>query len=223
MCHAQSVYLRCPSERLAQILPRDKAGVPLKAADRSFNADLAYGFVQSLLETDAEIAAILIDTSHPTSVSAARNNTALVNQRRRAAHHRQITEAGFCYSIFAGQLIMNLLMVTLERTGLRPTFFDVVLDKAALKKKHERQWRDILRNAAADNDTTVDVAWTSEQQEPLLLLPDLVAGILLRDAVAGDVQRARQALQDAGRAGRISLQDGYKIPLPQQDAGTADC
>ena len=200
-----------------RILPRDKTGALLKAADSGFSADRAYEFVRQLLDTDVDVAAILIDTSHPASVAAARSNTELVNQRRQAVHHRKMTEAGFSYGIFAGQLITDLLMASLERTGCRPTFFDVVLDNAALKAVQERQWRDWLRAAGANNDTSVgDVVWTSEQAEPLLLLPDLVAGILLRDAVAGDCQRARQALQDAGRAGRLSIRDGYNIPLPQQ-------
>lgn len=202
------------ADALQRILPRRMDGKLLKSSDNEFSAEVAYRFVDDLLLSDAEIAAILIDPAHPTSVSAARNNAALVNRRRQTLHHPKISEAGFGYSIFTAQLVTNILMVSLNRKGSRPTFFDVVLDKGCLRSVDERRWQTALKDAADCYGTTVGrVEWTHEEHEPLLLLPDLVAGILHRDAIQGDVQRARQLLQDAGRAGRISLQDGHKIQL----------
>lgn len=199
---------------LLQILPRGSNGKLLKSSDIEFTADVAFEFIDHLLSSDAEVAVILIDPAHPTSIATAQNNTDLVNRRRQDHHHPKIKKAGFSYSILAAQLVTNALMVTLTRTGHCPSFFDVVLDKASLRSVDECRWRDGLRNAASNNNTTIGrVEWTHEEHEPLLLLPDLVAGVLHRDAIYGDVQRARQLLQDAGREGRISFQDGHKIKL----------
>lgn len=202
------------TEALLRLLPRGANGALLKSSDLEFSADVAFEFVNRLLSSNAEVAAILIDPAHSTSISAAWNNTALVNMRRKDVHLSKISKAGFSYSIFAARLVTNILMVALNRTGSRPSFFDVVLDKSPLSPMQERQWRAGLKSAAHNHNASVArVMWTDEGHESLLLLPDLVAGILHRDAIRGDVQRARQLLQDAGRIGRISLHDGHKFQL----------
>ncbi len=199
-------------KKLLAILPKDSSGGFIKSSHKEFTPKKAANLVQALLKSNIQIAALLIDPTHPKSIQAAQNTTKIVNAHRQEAHHPKITEAGQTYIHFVWQVIHNVLKTTLEQTGELPEFFDVVLDKGPLKNRHQSQYRKALKDAAENNGRCIrKVEWSDEESEPLLNIPDLVAGIFHRDASYGDASTARQILQDAGRSGRISIQDGLKI------------
>lgn len=75
-----------------------------------------------------------------------------------------------------------------------------------------------LRRICAENGLRIErFEWRREEDEPLLLLPDLFGGILCREDRYRDVGPAAQRLWDAGRDGRFKL-----VNKPPSKKGSLD-
>jgi len=205
---AVGVYTLKEQEAL-NLLPVDSLGNPMKASDPRVGPSQALEFAKCLLATDCEIAAILIDPAGNKSVAAARSLSQLSSQRRQALHRRRIRPANLGYSLFVARVVCNLLEVTLLRRGKLPSYVDLVLDEAILSRTQKTEFAEGLKQAGHPKIRFGRVDWCHEKDEPLLLLPDHVAGILHRQATRGDQSNACVALLGAAQMGRIAIQDGY--------------
>lgn len=201
-------------EQLLRILPRGTNGERLKSSSLEMSDAIATAFLRALLASDVEIAIVQIDPGSAQSVEVAAKATARVNEAREAVHHRQVTQQQFTYTLFVARAIINVLAHHAKRRKAIPTFLDVVLDQANLGRVHERQFVDMIRHSAEQAEITVsEVRWSDEQAHPLLLLPDIVAGVLYRGATDPDALKmdSLKLLLQAGKSGGIAVQDGYTI------------
>jgi hypothetical protein len=206
---AASSMLRC--------LPRSSSGTLLKSSDQALSEAQVVDFLTYLLASDCDVAAILIDPGGAESISVAHKGATLSSARRQAVHHAKISAASLGYSLLATQAIVNALTLTTERKGQLPTYVDVVLDAANIPRRHQRHFAQFLRKASEPRVRFGRIEWAHEDSEPLLLLPDLVAGVLHRQGTVGDVRDSCRMIIKAAKAGRVSLQDGHKIRTEQDN------
>lgn len=197
------------------ILPRGTAGQLLKSSSREWNRDMATHFVQDLLATPAQVAAFLVNPGDPANVEVFRNSAERANEGRRRFReglksdeerrkHPDITGHDLHYQLFLSWVLIELQRITLNRTNRRMTFTDVVLDNKSIAE-FQRQWfEQEFRRIADEHQWRIGrMDWCREEDEPLLLLPDLVAGIIHREEVHRDVGPAAFKLWDADRDGRV--------------------
>jgi len=198
-------------------LPRAPSGKLLKSSDLGLSEELVLQFLKHLLASKCEIAAILIDPGGDKSIRTAQSGAALATERRQAVHHGKISASALGYSLLVAQAVINVIKAILDRTGNLPSFVDVVLDEASISRRHKRGFEKAIRQAGQPRIHFGRLEWVHEQQEPLLLLPDLVAGVLHRHGTVGDLAAPCRVILDAAKAGRVSLQDGHKLKSSRSD------
>lgn len=228
------VSVAVPNERIdaaLAILPRKLNGEYLKSSDRAFTPDMATAFVERLIASPCEVGAFLCDPGDPDNIAYAKHRTKAANAGRRRQRAMETTAAGrrqhpdisqhdLHYLDFTSQALFACMQSIASRHS-RPTFFNVIMDTQAIAQ-HQRTWFTMeFKRVATEFDTRIDqLDWRAEQEEPLLLLPDILGGILCRaDRGYDDARQAAGKLWDAERAGRFKFQN--KAPS-QRGVGPGD-
>lgn len=209
---------------LERILPRGSCGRLLKSSDCEWNRQRAFTFVDELLASTAEIAAFMADPQDQENIETVRKDVEQANEGRRKfrdalpnaaerCQHPNITGHDLHYQLFLSWVLVEVRKSILKRTRSLMTFADVVLDNKSISE-FQRQWfRVEFRRVAEQFKWRIGrLEWCREQDEPLLLLPDLVGGIIHREEVSRDVGAAAHKLWDADRDGRVSFIN--KVPTP---------
>lgn len=202
---------------LRSIVPRNVIGGFLKSSHENFNNDLAVCFVDQLVRSEAEVGAFLVDPGAAESIQVANARAELANARRAAARESEETDAGkrehppikpqdLHYLVFLGYALFACLEVCARRRRAMPSFIDVVVDTKDVDEFQRHRFVSELRRICREHGLVIgEFAWKTEEQEPLLLLPDLFGGILCREDRFRDVGAAAHKLWDAERAGRFKF------------------
>ena len=198
---------------LLAALPRDGVGSLLKHSQIKDDSAIC-AFLDRLFRSRAEIGAIQIDPGSTQSIHAATANTDMVNERRRMVGHREVKPPTLTYTLLAARAIPLALYQAMLRTGSRPRFFDVFMDRANLAKEHEDQFRRMLQETMLAHEMTLgQLDWKTEQDCPMLVVPDIVGGALHRRGVGHLTEPGRMLLR-AERQGRIMVSDGWRLNDP---------
>lgn len=197
------------------LLPRDAHGNLLKSSDRALGFRQVERFVSEILATDAQICLVMLDTQSPENAASARDLTELSNRKRAERGNPPIGEGALVYMLAHKDAVLGALQKAAATVPAVARFFDVVLDESELQP-HDRKlaaeaFKELLARAGL---VCQSYRWASEQEEPLLYAPDLLASVYRRSATMGDIPSALGLLEQAVDHGRIVLQDGMRTMDP---------
>ncbi len=202
---------------LLQIIPRNAAGDLLKASHKDFNNSLAVAFADRLIRSKAEVGAFFVDPGATENIALASRLAKLANDRRTIAREAEATERGkllhpeikphdLHYLSFLSQAVFACLEVYSTNNQAIPSFVDFVVDTRGLDEFQRHRFVSELRRICGKGGIRIGkFEWKREEDEPLLLLPDLFGGILCREDRYRDVGAAAQKLWDAEKAGRFKF------------------
>lgn len=214
---------------LEQIIPRNAKGEFLKASHRDFNNALAVTFADGLIQSKADVGAFLVDPGAVENIELAHQLEKLANDRRKASRdseptgegkrlHPEITSQDLHYLFFLSKALFACLEGYLTHHRALPSFIDIVIDTRELDEFQRQRSVSELRRICAEKGLRIGrFEWRREEDEPLLLLPDLFGGILCREDRYRDVGPAAQRLWDAGRDGRFKF-----VNKPPSKKGSLD-
>lgn len=195
-------------QAIARLLPRGRDGQLLKASDVEFTEQRAVEFLEELLRREVDVSLVLTNASGNESVEVARNATEAANKHRTFGR-RKVRQPNLLYALLMKDAVIAAWGAASRRHGDFLTFVDLYLDEANLgpdfggglvEKFRRNTERKGLRLGA--------IEWRAESEEPLLLVPDIIAGVFHRRVMTGECEEACRLLLDAGKAGRIRIQDG---------------
>ena len=113
------------------------------------------------------------------------------------------------YLLAAGKALSESLISFYMRNGQYLSFFDVVLDQGNIKGKELERVTETLKAVYLKNDFTVQsISWSSDEEEPLLFIPDIFSGVTRRQATHNDLPRAWNQIQRAIQSKRLVYKDG---------------
>lgn len=202
---------------LLQIIPRNAAGDFLKSSHRDFNNSLAVAFADGLIRSKAEVGAVLVDPGIAENIALASRQAKLANDRRTIARDAEASEQGkrlhpeikphdLCYLSFLFQAVFACFEVYYARNQAVPSFVDFVVDTREIDEFQQNRFVSEFRRICGKGGIHIGkFEWKREEDEPLLLLPDLFGGILCREDRYRDVGSAAQKLWDAERTGRFKF------------------
>jgi hypothetical protein len=201
-------------DAILAILPRDANGF-VKASSRMMSPDDAESFIAHSLDLDLDIGLVLLDTGSDGNVSKARRFTEKSNARRKARGNPSIVTAHLVYAIAAKEAIIGAWSHASIRRSAELATFHVVMDNASITN-HTRL---LFERASQEAFERIGIAcrsvtWASEENEPLLYVPDIFAGVYRRQVTHGDVRGAWAQIEGAAASGRIHLQDGMETSAP---------
>lgn len=190
------------------ILPKGGDGELLKATSSGLSPDAARRFVEEILRREIGISLLFISSGHAESLNTVSEMTRLVNKNRSVGSKTK-KPPHVIYALSA----KDVAIWSWGRLGLMqkemPTFLDVVFDNFSLPNQFRRWFRKTLVEKCATQDITIrQVTWASEADEPLLLVPDLLAGIVHRHVTRQDCPDAFSMLLEASKKGTIRIEDG---------------
>lgn len=235
---------------LLQILPRSEDGRILKSSSRELSPDRLVEFLQRLPIDRISVALVAISTKSDLNASISAQAARVANAWRQRGHRRHIAETSLVRILcdleainnawafhstrqvieakrrrIAAQRIKTPGDDWVPRSGDRDSqvsFMSVTIDEgnhtAATRREVPAMMRDVMRRHGVD---VRPVKWTSEREEPLLAIPDLLAGMLLRHGERRDLSAAMQWVDEARKVGRIRLQDGKTIRIPEPPPSNA--
>lgn len=205
-------------EALNNILPRDSRGQLLKSASQGMTPNIATSFVTNLMNTKVDVCLVLLRTDSSTNVELASELTELAKERRNARHKPHISTSCLVYFLVVKDAILRAWDQVSRRLSTNLSYFDVVMDTANVSKYDKGLFQKVLKQAMQQHSGVVcrDVRWVSPKDEPLLNIPDILAGVYLRNVMHKDVPEAWQLLEAADRNGRIFIQDGIETMDPDK-------
>jgi hypothetical protein len=198
-------------EALRKLLPRDDTDHLLKHREIT-REDMLCGFLEELLRRDVAIVATQIDTGSPQSIKAASHNTELANQGRETAGIvRRLNPTVQSYRLFLTQTLAHVMGTERLWGGKLPSYLSIVMDE----NNHSVEDKDELGGWILEHSKKVGVRvqsarWSNEGADPLLLLPDLVAGTLRERGDGRPFQRSGELVTVAEYRGLIRIIDGWK-------------
>lgn len=202
---------------LQQIIPRSATGKFLKSSHRDFNPALAITFADRLIHSKADVGAVLVDPGAVESIELARKLASLANNRRKAVRDAELTEEGkrlhpeiTPHDLYYLNFLHKALLACLEVYSIRhqglPSFLDIVVDTMELDEFQRQRFVCELRRICGEQGLRIgQFEWRRDEDEPLLLIPDLIGDILCREDRYRDAGMAAQKLWDAAEAGRFKF------------------
>jgi hypothetical protein len=193
---------------LIAILPR-ASGRLLKSSDAWMTPMAAATFVSKLLYSSVDVSLVLLDTAGVRAYKRAREATAASNALRRAIGNPRLNTHDLVYMLMLKDAVTAAWLKASQRLQAPVSFFDLVLDTASVAGHS----RDLTVKAVQSTFHRAglvcrEVLWKRESDEPLLLVPDILAGVCRRQLTHHDVIDAWRLIEGAADAGRIALQDG---------------
>lgn len=177
------------SHHLFRLLPRSEDGSLLKSSDHGFASKVATEFVAALLKTPACIGGVIANASDPENVASSRRWHQDEQRARQEARRAGFSKADGAPPRKIGEFQLNyirLLFTTLNKCvaaftskhGI-PDSLTVIPDREDIGK-HSEDLKAAFANAMQSAKARGSIRWESRGDEPLLYLPDLVAGIVRR-------------------------------------------
>lgn len=200
--------------RILEILPRGADGSALKASSRELSPTIAADFINRVLKSPVEIALVLLDTGSSQNQMLASQVAELARQGRRASGTPQINPNVLMYLLAVKDAILKVWSHYAIRHRQELTFFDIVMDSYSVSTHDRELFQNEFRSILAEQKIRVGpIRWDAEEQEPLLHVPDIFAGICRRQLTYGDVSEAYAVIDAGMQSGRIGFQDGMEVPI----------
>lgn len=215
----ESAYVTCavvvpPQSRdeVDRLLPRDARGKRLKASETGFGEADVIHFIQGLVTTAADVALVLVCPSGEESVGIAVEATEIANAGRAREKRRLIKPAHLMYALLAFEAVANAWSLASKRRRSILRECDLTFDRGGLPRKYQEEVEGKLRELAAKRELVFHAMdWGAEEEKPLLLVPDLLAGLTRRRFTGEGYREAWEVLWREHEKGRIWIQDGKDI------------
>jgi len=189
-------------DKIIAILPRDDSGNLLKSSSVSMTDELAANFIRNLLALNVLVALVGVDASDPENCGLADVMISKANEIRR----KKLTKSNMMYVRTVVQALANIWSTD------KITFFDLILDSSSLPKKESRRFCSVLQEKLGSRGTTVrEIRWQTEQVEPLLLAPDILAGVGSRWSTHQDVPASWNEIVRGHSAGKLIIENGFEV------------
>jgi hypothetical protein len=211
--------------RLLEILPRGSDGSLLKASSREMSPDIATTFIKQMLKTPVDLALVMLDTGSSQNEEIASRAAEIARRSRRKNRVPQINGGVLMYLLMVNAAIINAWSHSAIRHRRELKFFEVVMDDFSMTNCNRDFFRSEFQSEMVSQGVCVNsIRWEAEEQEPLLYIPDLFAGVCRRQLTHGDVGEAWDIIYAAAQSGRIGLQDGMEVPIdlnagPEESTG----
>lgn len=205
--------------RLIEMLPRGSDGSLLKASSREMSPDIAATFIEQVLNTPVDISLVMLDTGSGQNEEIAYRAAEIARRSRRKNGVPPINGCGLMYLLMVSTAIINAWSHEAIRHNRELKYFEVVMDNFSMTNYNRDFFRSEFQLEMVRQGVCVNsIQWETEEDEPLLYIPDLFAGVCRRQLTNGDVGEAWATIDAAIQSRRIGLQDGMKIPI-DLDAG----
>jgi|RhiMetdeSRZDD1v2_1073273.scaffolds.fasta_scaffold02409_19 hypothetical protein len=202
-------------ETLLSLLPRDHNGNLLKSSDKLMSERHALRFVQELLDSQSDVSLVLVDAGLDENYQVISEVTEIANRVRTESRERRIRAPNLNYELLVKDAIIGVLGPAWERAGCKVTCLDVILDSANLSMGDRKRFKQILTENSAKHGLHMEVSWCCNEDQPLLNVPDIIAGIMHRRLIHNQLEETADLLLRAWRDSRIIIQDGRTfVPLP---------
>lgn len=189
-------------DKIIDILPRDKNGNLLKASSSSMTDEIAATFIKKLLMFNVVVALVGVDATDSENCALADIMISKANNNRR----KKLTKGNMMYVITIAQALANIW------SSNRITSFDLILDSSSLPKKESQLFCSVLQEKFGSRRTAVrEVIWRTEQEEPLLHAPDILAGVGSRWATHQDVPASWNEVVHGQSTGKIKIVNGFEV------------
>lgn len=206
---AESSYTVCAiavsildKKRVENLLPRDKAGCLMKSSSRDMTDDIVSQFLDAILECDILFSLVGLDTSVEVNCQIADSLTNTANQNRK----KKIKQSNLMYARVAAEAIIAIY------GSKRLTFFDIIFDCNSLPKNEFNLLKNILRDQFAKRGVVIkEVMRKSEQQEPLLLAADIIAGVGRRWDTHQDIPQSWEKIIKGKSLGKVFIRNGIDV------------
>jgi len=219
---AASLIPELERSNILEILPRDTNGSALKASSREMSPTIAAEFIKRVLNTSVEIALVLLDTGSKQNHKLASQVAELSKRGRQASGAPQINPRVLMYLITVNHAIVQVWSHSAIRHRQELTFFNVVMDSFSVSTNDRGLLQKEFPSIFAEQKVSVgSIRWESEDQEPLLLVSDIFAGICRRQLTHQDVGEAYSVIHAAMESGRIGFQDGIEVPTSYGESSEA--
>ena len=197
------------------IIPKNPKGDFLKFSDRQLKSSELLGFMRRLFQLDVIVSIVMVRTDNPGNIKHAIALTDMANRNRKQRHNPKIKTAGLFYMLCSNIALINAWDRSGRAKGEDLSFFNLIYDNAPLGKSEKQLIMESLPITFRKVQSKFNrISWKSEQEEPLLNLPDLIAGTCVRQAVRGDVHEVWEVLETAEKRGTVFIQDGIDTVDP---------
>jgi hypothetical protein len=191
-------------------IPRSPTtGEYMKSSAREMTDSMAAECIEQVLATEIEIAIVGVDGGETGSVNSAERLTSAANILRKDQNRPSISSASAIYLRASWEALLRSIEIFYLRRSMLPSPLEVVLDNGNLKTEERDFVSRNLQVVCGKYGLTIrNISWRSEQEQPLLLLPDIFAGALRRQATHNDLPLAWNKILSAIQSGRIVYKDG---------------
>jgi hypothetical protein len=196
-------------ENVIALLPRETDGSPMKASSASLDDDVAADFLSKLFQLRASVTFVAVDANDPENCKIAEKSLTRANENRR----KGISLTSWMNLLTAKEAISTIWQYS-PIDGGQIGFFDVVLHRESLPERERKLFKSIVKSSferKGRGSRVGGLSWKSLQEEPMLYVPDLAAGIFRRWSACQDVKRARGEILKAEAQGKVFIVNGFDL------------
>lgn len=189
-------------KQIEALLPFDTQGLPIKASSPNMTDDRAAEFIRDLFRFDVLVSLVGLDSSDEENCQIATALTETANRNR----SRKIRRPNLMYVRVAAQAIINVWGS--EKFG----FFDVIFDSNSLPKHEFALFHRILMTQFGNRGATIrEISRRTEQQAPLLLAADIIAGVGKRHSSHQSVPKSWAGIISGQSSGKVFIENGIEV------------
>jgi len=206
-------------DAVTALLPRDGAGMPLKAVSRETTDAVLAAFLESFFALDVAAGLLSVDSTDRANVELLQEAVDFANANR-GDRERQFNATMTAYGLLTPKALIAAWSAVCLRQRRPLERFALTLDEANLHKVMRGKLAHAVEASFRDEGVHVDkVRWASEQDEPLLHVPDYIAGVTLRTFTKGDCPASFAQLEQARVNQQLHVLDPVEIHLlpPKKD------
>lgn len=187
---------------IENLLPRDETGCLMKFSSLGLTDGMVAQFLDRIFESDILFSLVGLDTSDEENCQIAESLTNIANQNRR----KKIKQSNLMYARVAAEAIITIYGST------RLSFFNINFDSNSLPKNEFNLLKNILRDNFAKRGVEIkEITRKTEQQEPLLLAADIIAGVGRRWDTHQDVPQSWEKIIKGQTLGKVFIRNGIKV------------
>ena len=199
---------------IEKLLPQAN-GSYLKSSDKDLADFVVTGFFSEILKTRCTITFISIDLGSASNVAAAKRVAYAANQFRKRAGQRANSPQNYQYISCTSRPILTCWVKYFGIPNPANPFpaIDIILDgNSPLKKWETKRYQQELKAKTQNNGYRLrTLSWRLRNEDPLLLVPDLLAGIYRYSAISNRWPMARSLLNRAIEIKRVNVIDSYTV------------
>lgn len=205
----ESAYVVCAiaipildKQKVENLLPRDETGCLMKSSSVSLTDDTVSRFLDRILAFDILFSLVGLDTVDEENCKIAKSLTDKANRNRR----KKIKQPNLMYARVAAEAIIAIY------GSNRLSFFDIIFDSNNLPKHEFNLFKNVLTDNFAKRSVKIrEITRKTEQQEPLLLAADIIAGVGRRWDTHQNVPKSGEKIIKGQKLGKVFIHNGIEV------------